>query len=119
MGCISGVKPLQQYLYLPFAEQMVSPSSNSRNKNNSYTDQTKIFLAKVDVLCFGDASVLVGRVCISAPTTQYVVAMAKLFHVSSDYMLGMESALQLSLDGYTPEETRLIFDLIKYFDQRR
>ena len=56
---------------------------------------------------------------ISAPTTQYVVAMAKLFHVSSDYMLGMESALQLSLDGYTPEETRLIFDLIKYFDQWR
>lgn len=66
-----------------------------------------------------DASMLVGRVCISAPTTQYVVAMAKLFHVSSDYMLGIESALQLSLDGYTPEETRLIFDLIKYFDQRR
>lgn len=62
---------------------------------------------------------LVGRVCISAPTTQYVVGMEKLFHVSSDYMLGMESALQLSLDGYTPEETRLIFDLIKYFDQRR
>ena len=65
------------------------------------------------------SSVNAWEMGISAPTTQYVVAMAKLFHVSSDYMLGMESALQLSLDGYTPEETRLIFDLIKYFDQRR
>ena len=65
------------------------------------------------------SSVNAWEMGISAPTTQYVVAMAKLFHVSSDYMLGMESALQLSLDGYTPEETRLIFDLIQYFDQRR
>ena len=65
------------------------------------------------------SSVNAWEMGISAPTTQYVVAMAKLFHVSSDYMPGMESALQLSLDGYTPEETRLIFDLIKYFDQRR
>jgi len=65
------------------------------------------------------SSVNAWEMGISAPTTQYVIAMAKLFHVSSDYMLGMESALQLSLDGYTPEETRLIFDLIKYFDQRR
>ena len=65
------------------------------------------------------SSVNAWEMGISAPTTQYVVAMAKLFHVSSDYMLGMESALQLSLDGYTPEETRLIFDLIKYFDQWR
>lgn len=65
------------------------------------------------------SSVNAWEMGISSPTTQYVVAMAKLFHVSSDYMLGMESALQLSLDGYTPEETRLIFDLIKYIDQRR
>mgnify|MGYP007059043645 CR=1 FL=1 len=38
----------------------VSPSSNSRNKNNSYTDQTKIFLAKVDALCF-EGRFRVGR----------------------------------------------------------
>lgn len=65
------------------------------------------------------SSVNAWEMGISAPTTQYVVAMAKLFHVSADYLLGMESVLQLSLDGYTPEETRLVFDLIKYFDERR
>ena len=65
------------------------------------------------------SSVNAWEMGISAPTTQYVVAMAKLFHVSADYLLGMESALHLSLDGYTPEETRLVFDLIKYFDERR
>ena len=42
------------------------------------------------------SSVNAWEMGISAPTTQYVVAMAKLFHVSSDYMLGLESALQIS-----------------------
>ena len=56
---------------------------------------------------------------ISAPTTQYVVAMAKLFHVSTDYLLGMESTLQFSMEGYTQEEIRLIFDMIRYFDEQR
>ena len=53
------------------------------------------------------------------PTTQYVVAMAKLFHVSTDYILGIDSKTNINLDGYTPEETELLYNLIKYFDSQR
>ena len=55
----------------------------------------------------------------STPTTHYIVAMAKLFHVSADYILGMEDHLSISLDGYTEEETNLIYGLIRYFDSQR
>lgn len=65
------------------------------------------------------SSVNAWEMGISAPTTQYVVAMAKLFHVSTDYLLGMESTLQFSMEGYTQEEIRLIFDMIRYFDEQR
>lgn len=54
---------------------------------------------------------------LSTPTTQYVVALTRLFHVSADYLLGTEAEYCLSLNGYTPDEIRLISELVKYFDQ--
>ena len=56
---------------------------------------------------------------LSTPTTQYVVALSRLFHVTADYLLGMEEDYHLSLQGYTPEEIRLVSDLIRYFDRNR
>ena len=37
------------------------------------------------------SSVNAWEMGISAPTTQYIVALAKLFHVSTDYLLGLEN----------------------------
>lgn len=65
------------------------------------------------------SSVNAWEMGLSAPTTQYIVALSKLFHVSADYILGIESELSLSLDGYTEEEICLIFSLLKYFDGNR
>lgn len=56
---------------------------------------------------------------LSTPTTQYVVALAKLFHVSSDYILEIESAEQINLAGYTEQEVRLLYDLANYFDSKK
>lgn len=64
------------------------------------------------------SSVNAWEMGLSTPTTQYVVAMARLFHVSTDYLLGLEPVLCLSLDGYSQEETALLFSLLKYFDSR-
>ncbi len=52
----------------------------------------------------------------SAPTTQYIVAMARLFHVSADYILGLENGYSLRLENYTDEELNLVYGLIKYID---
>lgn len=65
------------------------------------------------------SSVNAWEMGLSAPTTPYVVAMAKLFHVSADYLLGIESELSLSLDSFTEEEISLIYQLLQYFDANR
>lgn len=54
---------------------------------------------------------------LSMPTTQYVVELAKLFHVSIDYLLEKETKMQISLEGYSEQEIKLIYDLLKYFDE--
>ena len=56
---------------------------------------------------------------LSTPTTQYVVALTRLFHVSADYLLGTETEFQLSLTGYTEEEIQIITQMIRYFDKMR
>ena len=65
------------------------------------------------------SSVNAWEMGLSAPTTPYVVAMAKLFHVSADYLLGIESELSLSLDGLTEEEIALVYQLLRYFGNNR
>ena len=53
---------------------------------------------------------------LSTPTTQYIVALTKLFHVSADYILGTEADMSISLRGYSEEEVALVLNLLKYFD---
>lgn len=65
------------------------------------------------------SSVNAWEMGLSTPTTQYIVALTKLFHVSADYILGTESEMTVTLNGYSEEEVTLIFDLLKYFDSRR
>lgn len=64
------------------------------------------------------SSVNAWEMGISAPTTQYVVAMAKLFHTSADYLLGINDTLHIRIDGYTQDEKQIIFSLLKYFDDQ-
>lgn len=65
------------------------------------------------------SSVNAWEMGLSTPTTQYVVALAKLFHVSTDYLLGLEPELTLSLEKYTQEELSLLFGLLNYFDAQK
>lgn len=65
------------------------------------------------------SSVNAWEMGLSAPTTQYIVAMAKMFHVSSDFLLGLSAEQCLVLDGYTPQEIELLYQLAAYFDSRK
>ena len=69
---------------------------------------------KLDVT---QSSVNAWEIGLSTPTTQYVVALAKLFHVSADYLLGLESQHAIILDGYRREEIEVLYSLIRYFDR--
>lgn len=64
------------------------------------------------------SSVNAWEIGLSTPATQYIVAMAKLFHVSTDYLLGTNTELSLSLAGYSEEEINLVYALLQYFDHQ-
>ena len=65
------------------------------------------------------SSVNAWEMRLSMPTTQYVVTLAKLFHVSADYLLGLTASSSIVLDGYTKEEIELLYKLIRYFDNQK
>lgn len=65
------------------------------------------------------SSVNAWEMGLSTPTTQYIVALAKLFHVSTDYILGTDTGLSISLAGYNEEEINLIYSLLRYFDRQQ
>lgn len=65
------------------------------------------------------SSVNAWEMGLSTPTTQYIVALCKLFHVSADYILGIETGLYFSLSGYSEEEISIIFSMLKYFDKQK
>lgn len=55
---------------------------------------------------------------LSAPTAVYIVELAHLFHVSSDYLLGLNSSESISLEGLTNEEVQILYKLLDYFSSR-
>lgn len=63
------------------------------------------------------SSVNAWEMGLSMPTAQYIVALSKLFHVSTDYFLGTEASISIRLDSYSEEEIALIYGMLKYFDK--
>ena len=55
---------------------------------------------------------------LSAPTAVYIVEIARLFRVTSDYLLGLDTSATLNLSGLTEEELHLIYSLMDYFRNR-
>ena len=55
---------------------------------------------------------------LSIPTTQYVAELAQLFHVSADYMLGLDSTESICIGSLSDEEKRILYTLISYFEDK-
>ena len=60
------------------------------------------------------ASVNAWEMELSAPMAQYLVALAQLFHTTTDDILGLESEEQIVLRDMNEQEKRLVYDLISY-----
>ncbi len=56
---------------------------------------------------------------LSAPTAAYIVDLAKLFHVTSDYILGLETTNHINLSGLTEQEVKILYSLLDYFDKAK
>lgn len=65
------------------------------------------------------SSVNAWEMGVSTPTTQYVVEMAKIFKVTTDYLLDVQIEHTLTLDGLTLEEIGIIYGLLDYFKKKK
>ena len=51
---------------------------------------------------------------ISVPSTQYVVELAIIFRVSTDYLLGMKTSAAVSVEGLTEADVEMVYALINH-----
>ena len=58
------------------------------------------------------ASVNAWEMELSSPTAAYLVEMALLFHTTTDAILGLDSAEQITLRGMDEQEKRLVYELV-------
>ena len=56
---------------------------------------------------------------LSAPTAQYLIALAQLFHTTTDDILGLKSQDQIVLRDMNEQEKRLVYDLVAYIASRK
>ncbi len=56
---------------------------------------------------------------ISVPSTQYVVELASLFHISTDFLLGVEATASVSVDGLSDEDIQLVHTIIDHLRSHR
>lgn len=56
---------------------------------------------------------------LSAPTAVYIIELAKIFHVTSDYILGLDTSNQLNISDFSETEIKILYNLADYFNSTR
>ena len=74
--------------------------------------------ALADKLGITRSSVNAWEQGISVPSTQYIVELANLFEVSTDYLLNFKNDKAINIDGLNEKEVKIILELIEYFKQK-
>ncbi len=64
------------------------------------------------------SSVNAWEMGISVPSTQYIVELAALFRVSTDYLLGVDSSTSIDLQGLTEQDIQLVYQIVEYLRMR-
>lgn len=65
------------------------------------------------------SSVNAWEMGISMPSTQYLVELALLFKVSTDYLLGMQSSSTISVEGLSEKEITSIVEIISCYKESK
>lgn len=64
------------------------------------------------------SSVNAWEMGISVPSTQYIVELANIFQVSTDYLLGVNISSSISVAGLTDKDIELIHSIIEHLKNR-
>ncbi len=64
------------------------------------------------------SSVNAWELGISVPSTQYIVELANIFKVSTDYLLGVSATASISVAGLNDKDIELIHSIILHLKNR-
>ena len=65
------------------------------------------------------SSVNAWEMGISVPSTQYVVELANIFNVSTDYLLGVDTTATVNVSGLTEDDIHMICALIAHLRNKK
>ena len=65
------------------------------------------------------SSVNAWEMGLSIPTAQYIVELSQLFHVSTEYLLGLNNTQAIYIDRLSQEEKQILYSLIHYFQDKQ
>ena len=56
---------------------------------------------------------------ISSPSTENLVELTQIFHVTSDYILGISGSESIEIGQLNPDEKNILYQLINVFSDRK
>ena len=65
------------------------------------------------------SSVHAWEMGISVPSTQYLVELAHIFKISTDYLLGLNTSASVSVAGLSEKDIQLVHTLIAHLRDRK
>ena len=65
------------------------------------------------------SSVNAWEMGISVPSTALIVDLARLFHISTDYLLGLDENVTLDISSLNEKEIMILYELIEYFKSQK
>ena len=92
---------------------MVADNIKALREQNGFTQSV---LAKK--LGITRSSVNAWEMGISVPSTQYVVELANIFKVSTDFLLGVKSTATVNVDGLSEKDVQLVNAVIAHLREK-
>ena len=62
------------------------------------------------------ASVNAWEMGLSAPSTPFIVELSRLFHVTTDYLLGLDECMTIRTDNLSDREISVILNTVEAFN---
>ena len=65
------------------------------------------------------SSVNAWELGISIPSTQYIVELALLFNVTTDYLLDVNTSAAINTEGLSAEDLKVLYSLVQHLKKRK